>query len=692
MGRHSPVVSAGRCVRPLVDNIPLTKVTIHCTMMQVQVDSEPDHEEPQAILHVMVIGFHHKKGSQVDYCYPPLPLPAAADGSPSDSSETDELPLPAAWKSLPTLALPDGAHNFVSDTVFFHLPMLGKGGGTKMSASQEQTELQVYCISCYKQVVASDSLKESDSSITRSTIMKAVVVMSRLPYYGLIAAKTESMTRVYFKQHDFKDKSCLIELHSNLNYVLSKSQREILSPTEASLLSLSPSRYLISLFGHRVIVLLKLLLLEKKVLFFLNLSSNPVPALSNTVTQYQSFSEAAAAAGGGGGSEGVDSLMTVKNLCLVVLTLASLIPTNFHSYTKDYHLYCNHCQSGTEKEEDDEKNASAIIETIPRLEPFRQGNEIHPYLCLSHIDKITNYTSCMVGATNALFKQKKSALFDVFVDCQTGKIEFEDSEMKKILTPSTEDLRFADFLCKHAITCNPSLDPRSPGKEVSTDSFDGGDDWLRIQFNLYLLHALRTSFLRDDSKEVSSFNSSFMRYWKEKTENYKYWKENFLNSILDKESDADEVEVIIRKSFRNIKPGHPFLNARSPNVSNVMSDMKLRFLSSYGPSLFTAQSSSSLSSSPTASKNHSTPATSDRKQGVIDAGRSAISSAKSTFTSWINSYPTNPTEAEADETREGCQGTSAHRDFDPQLRFSSLLRQQEEDKDEIVYDRKHFVP
>ena len=661
--------------------------------MQLQVDCTADDAEPHVILHVMVIGFHHKKGSQVDYVYPPLPSSSAsttADSSPADSSDTDELPLPAAWKSLPTLALPDGAHNFVSDTVFFHLPMLSRDGtAANMSGSSQQPveQQQVYCISCYKQVVASDSLKESDSSITRSTIMKAVVVVSRLPYYGLIAAKTESMTRVFFKQHDFKDKSCLVELHSNLNYVLSKSQREILSPSEASLLALSPSRYLISLFGHRVIILLKLLLLEKKVLFFLNLSSNPVPALSNTITQYQSFSEAAAAAASGcdGGS---DSLPTVKNLCLIVLTLTSLIPTSFHTYTKDYHLYCNHCQSGAEKDEiPDDNNTTAVIEKIPQLDVFRHGNEIHPYLCLSHIDKITEYTSCVVGATNALFKQKKSALFDVFVDCQTGKIEFEDPDLKKVLAPSTEDLRFADFICKHAIACNPSLDPRSAARDVSTDSFDGGDDWLRIQFNLYLLHALRTSFLRDDSKEVSSFNSSFMRYWKERTENYKYWKENFLNNILDKESDADQVELIIRKSFRNIKPGHPFLSAKSSNVSNVMSDMKLRFLSSYGPSLFPAQSSNS-SSSHAASKNHSSPATSDRKQAVIDAGRSAISSAKSTFTSWINP---NPAGTDADETTEDCQDTSG-RDFEQELRFSSLLRRQEEDKDEIVYDRKDFVP
>lgn len=693
MERHSPTPTDGRSFtafqarrqdRRLLSPTAAPIPTIRPSIMQVDVDSGQESSDEDVILHVMVIGFHHKKGSQVDYCHPPLVV--SPETKETSDLSPDEMPLPVTWKSLPTLALPDGAHNFISDTVFFHLPVLNDGSA---GATGHRDEDQVFCVSCYKQVVASDSLKETDSSFTRSTIMKAVVVISRLPFYGLIAAKTESMTRVYFKQHDFRDKSCLIELHSNLNYVLRKSQRGLISPTDASLLSLSPSRYLISLFGHRVIVLLKLLLLEKKVLFYLNLSSNPTPALSNTVTQYQSFSEAVA--GTGVPCDGCDSPPTVKSLCLMVLTLTSLLPSSFESHTKDYHLYCNHCQAAVDKQTEDDTRAD--IQSVPPLNVFVHGNEVHPYLCLSHIDQIAEYPACIVGATNALFKQKKSALFDVSVDCESGRIEFEDTELKKILTPTTEDLRFADFICKHAIACNPSLDPRTGGRDFASDSFEGGDDWLRIQFNVYLLHALRTSFLRDDSKEVSSFNSSFMRHWKEKTENYKRWKESFLTSILNKESDADQVEVIIRKSFKNIKPGHPFSNSKSTNVSNVMTDMKLRFLSSYGPSLFPAQSqSSSSSSSPINSKN-SNVSPNEKKVGVLDASRTAISSAKSTFTSWINSYPALQSDASSGDGDEDSRPSdSSIRDFDEGLRFSSLLRRQEEERDEVVYDRKDFVP
>lgn len=47
---------------------------------------------------------------------------------------------PPGWKYLPTLALPDGSHNYDDDTVFFHLPSLTK---------PQQT---IYGISCFRQI------------------------------------------------------------------------------------------------------------------------------------------------------------------------------------------------------------------------------------------------------------------------------------------------------------------------------------------------------------------------------------------------------------------------------------------------------------------------------------------------------------------------------------------------------------
>lgn len=66
----------------------------------------------------------------MEYSFPPL-----IEGAPYESNE-----CPTAWKYLPTLALPDGSHNFEEDTVYFHLPSL---------KDPKQT---VFGISCFRQI------------------------------------------------------------------------------------------------------------------------------------------------------------------------------------------------------------------------------------------------------------------------------------------------------------------------------------------------------------------------------------------------------------------------------------------------------------------------------------------------------------------------------------------------------------
>ncbi|TRY58259.1 hypothetical protein DNTS_028675, partial [Danionella cerebrum] len=63
-------------------------------LMESQIKEEP-------VLHIVVVGFHHKKGCQVEFSYPPI-IPSAGH---------DSSALPEEWKYLPFLALPDGAHN-----------------------------------------------------------------------------------------------------------------------------------------------------------------------------------------------------------------------------------------------------------------------------------------------------------------------------------------------------------------------------------------------------------------------------------------------------------------------------------------------------------------------------------------------------------------------------------------------------
>ncbi|XP_076326765.1 late secretory pathway protein AVL9 homolog isoform X2 [Tachypleus tridentatus] len=211
------------------------------------------------ILHVVVVGFHHKKGCQVDYSYPPL-----IEGQPYDSSE-----LPVCWKHLPSLALPDGAHNCEKETIYFHLPSLD---------NPRQT---VYGISCYRQMNAERLINQS-LEITRGTVQKSVCVLTCLPLYGLIQAKLELITHAYFDERDFSKVALLEETYKNLNSLLTPDL-----VWGAQVFLGLPARDLILTFKHKILLLFKLLLLERKVLFY------------NT---------------------------GVRDLCSIVLTLCSLFP------------------------------------------------------------------------------------------------------------------------------------------------------------------------------------------------------------------------------------------------------------------------------------------------------------------------------------------------------------------------------
>lgn len=195
---------------------------------------------------------------------------------------------------------------------------------------------------------------------------------------------------------------------------------------------------------------------------------------------------------------------------------------------------------------------------------FTKGSLCLPYLSLPYLDLLTdvNVRSYVVGATNILFKQKRQ-LYDILVDIDSGRIECQDINLRKLLHLTTEDLRFADYIVKH----------------VSEEKFDvfldgvgweGGDEWIRTQFRIYLLCLLRTSmlpgglwwflccwcvyrecFIVDGSREIDLFNANYVSGWRE-THNYKMWLSGINPGILD------------------VHPGHPFAGQLS------VADMKLR--------------------------------------------------------------------------------------------------------------------
>lgn len=148
--------------------------------------------------------------------------------------------------------------------------------------------------------------------------------------------------------------------------------------------------------------------------------------------------------------------------------------------------------------------------------------------------------SYIIGTSNILFKQKRQLADVVLVDVENCTIETMDVDLKRQLTLTTEDLRFVDYIVRHALT--PKQDA------------EGSQDWIRDQFAGYTVAMVRTSLLPDGCKEIDQFNGAFMSAWS-KTDSYQDWREGLHDDL---------------NMFENVQSGHPCSGTLS------VADMKLK--------------------------------------------------------------------------------------------------------------------
>ncbi|XP_036038207.1 late secretory pathway protein AVL9 homolog isoform X2 [Onychomys torridus] len=597
------------------------------------------------VLHIVVVGFHHKKGCQVEFSYPPL-IPG--DGHDSHT-------LPEEWKYLPFLALPDGAHNYQEDTVFFHLPPRNGNGAT------------IYGISCYRQIEAK-------------------------PLYGLLQAKLQLITHAYFEEKDFSQISILKELYEHMNSSLGGASLE----GSQVYLGLSP-RDLVLHFRHKVLILFKLILLEKKVLFYISPVNRLVGALMTVLSlfpgmiehglsdcsQYrprksmsedvgllesnpsandfisESTSDISNTSLGTvtkiiSGSHGGDTVLQTEKPCFQVEdnssreqepsdTVRCLKPpprpspessesdweTLDPSVLEDSSLKERE-QIGSDQtnlfQKDSVPSDSPPITVQPQantrqvvlipglisgleedqygmpLAIFTKGYLCLPYMALQQHHLLSDVTvrGFVAGATNILFRQQKH-LSDAIVEVEEALIQIHDPELRKLLNPTTADLRFADYLVRHVTENRDDVFLDGTG-------WEGGDEWIRAQFAVYI-HALLAATLQlDNEKMLSDYGTTFVAAWKN-THNYRVWNSNKHPALSE------------------INPNHPFQGQYS------VSDMKLRF-------------SHSVQNSERGKKIGSVMVTTSRN--VVQTGKAvgqsvggAFSSAKTAMSSWLSTFTTS---------------------------------------------------
>ncbi|NXD87194.1 AVL9 protein, partial [Halcyon senegalensis] len=575
----------------------------------------------------------------VEFSYPPL---KPGEGHDSHS-------LPEEWKYLPFLALPDGAHNYQEDTVFFHLP----------PRCGDRTT--VYGVSCYRQIEAK-ALKVRQADITRETVQKSVCVLSQLPLYGLLQAKLQLITHAYFEEKDFSQISILKELYDHMNSSLGSTLLE----GSQVYLGLSP-RDLVLHFRHKVLILFKLILLEKKVLFYISPVNRLVGALMTVLSlfpgmiehgltdcsQYRPRKSISEDAGSRENAPRTDDSVSLSAAYTSNLGMGmgdrktagnhSLESRKANVPFSHSETTCNGSQStngamqrlkvplhtspvssesdwetldpsileesnlkGGEREKSTSEHAENLpskdmsSESLPiTVQPqantgqtvlvpglisgleedqygmplaiFTKGYLCLPYMALQQHHLLSDVTvrGFVAGATNILFRQQKH-LSDAIVEIEDAQVQIHDPELRKILNPTTADLRFADYLVKHVTENRDDVFLDGTG-------WEGGDEWIRAQFSAYL-HALLAAVLQpDNEKTLSDFGTAFVATWKN-THNYRVWNSNKHPALAEVNSShpfqgqysVSDVKLRLSHSVQNSERGKKIGNVMVSTSRNVV--------------------------------------------------------------------------------------------------------------------------
>ncbi|KAF9196350.1 late secretory pathway protein avl9 [Haplosporangium sp. Z 11] len=318
--------------------------------------------------------------------------------------------------------------------------------------SRKDAATTLFGISCNRQILTKDLAVKTDD-VTRSSVQKAVVVLA-----------TQARTSL---------------------------------------------RELVRKFKYKVLVLLKLLLLEKRVLFF----GYPV-----------------------------------ETLCTYQYSLVSLIPgllkalQDTGSPLLDSQELYMQSMSKTPAHSTDKQELFKYL-GLP-LHIFGEGSFFQPYLPLQQIDILQHprTRSYIIGTTNAIFLHNRDIAADVIVNTEPGTIEFLQDSLSSILSLTSADRRWMDEIIE-AVSDNGSNDAQT--------EYTGSDDYLRAKFEEYILTLLSSVkhsqlTLPDDSIEgmgntnadkdmTADYGTYFIKAWQQ-TPNYQLWNDyvdwELLNEII----------------------------------------------------------------------------------------------------------------------------------------------------------------
>lgn len=457
------------------------------------------------IFALCLVDFHHVRGPEVQWW---------KSNYHSLYDQNEKL-----FRNLPFQALPDGSHLFEETFSNFNLVYDFKNCTSldslddieSFKGNPNHLETLFGCL-CVRQVKTADLPEEElerNKDITRSIVQKAVVVISRKqPIFTKIKEKLSIITHSYFQQVNFSNFEVLEDLFENLNesFKLVEDEDHLkrpMLPSESLLLENQMNekqeefyvnlnlRFILHQFRSNLLVILKALLLEKKVLIY---SNNNLELL----TQFQN-------------------------------NLIALIPDLLN------HLELSGCPLSDYTEKYSPLSKPSSLKTNDRKSMLRffglplqvfttKGSFWNPYLPLQQLDELSA-DSFMIGCSNLLIaNQLTNFKVDVMINLDTSLVTFPKGKPEE-LSLSSNDKKFVSSLLS---------------SQQTGESYVGSDDYFRYQFEDYIRSLLATTRMSQyierfkspppgfdvltnrNLGNLKSFGESFVNAWF-KTRNFKIW-------------------------------------------------------------------------------------------------------------------------------------------------------------------------
>ena len=226
-------------------------------------DQEYTNYNNNHILFIGLITFHHKLGGVIECTFPKKEELISSEKIneliPSDNEKfkTTESVLEFISNNLVNYCLMDGIHLINKDTNFFDIHEFSK---------------PIYCLSYYIQKKTDNDKNKIEDDFQeniRGCIQKSICIVSTLPIFGNVNVYqnyyTHSLNQMtlYMNQRSLNDKTALTDIYDKLLNEFNHNKKWLFNIRKAFLM-----------FKEDLLIILKLIALEKRVIIFSQIPSN----------------------------------------------------------------------------------------------------------------------------------------------------------------------------------------------------------------------------------------------------------------------------------------------------------------------------------------------------------------------------------------------------------------------------------